>query len=246
MITGILLLILALSGIMGRYLEKEEKMTEKEEPNVRKRKWLYLGGSIFFITILIAIVIGASIFDMTRPNFEFNTSVHSHMENAYFANNPELMNSELNMAIDGMKDLNLKENMYGSIWWWENVPHRRMDYQYRHLEGVVSRVDSVIDWRNKVYAENNNQMSETLGDVYEQKMDNLRGFLKEDGWSDWIAKDCYYANYYIILCVLPIIVCILLIPIVFLVIFALWGAMETDGSYIQRKNNDGKWEWSYR
>jgi hypothetical protein len=35
-----------------------------------------------------------------------------------------------------------------------------------------------------------------MGDVYEQKMDNLREFLKENGRADWIAENAWYVKYH--------------------------------------------------
>jgi len=54
----------------------------------------------------------------------------------------------------------------------------------------------VIEWRNQTYTKNGTA-PETLGDVYNEKMDNLRGFLVEDGWSDWISYRAFFVHGYL-------------------------------------------------
>lgn len=73
-----------------------------------------------------------------------------------------------------------------------------MKFQYEFIDGVIERVDSVIAWKTEMYKTNNTQI-ENLGDVYEQKMDNLREFIFENGSSDWIAKNAWLANNYTLL-----------------------------------------------
>jgi hypothetical protein len=65
-----------------------------------------------------------------------------------------------------------------------------MAFRYEHLDGIIERVTAVEEWYSDVYE--NSGSAETMGDVYEQKMDNLRGFIMEDQRSDWIAKDAWF------------------------------------------------------
>lgn len=159
----------------------------------------YMKLGILFLVLLFVAPIGIGIYDMTGPAFTYSREIHSHMENAYYADEPKLMKSELLMAIEGMERLNLKEDMYSAFWYWEHTPDRKMDYQYKHLEGIVERIDAVITWYEKNYGENATGGTESLGDVFEQKMDNLRAFLKEEGWSDWIAQGTFYVNHHLFL-----------------------------------------------
>jgi len=155
--------------------------------------------------VLIITVIGTSWSDMTGPAYEFNREVHGHMENAYYANEPTLMKSELQKAIDGMRDLDLEPQMFGAFWGWDRVPNLRMSYQYDHLDGIMARINSTIVWYNANYGPNSTGNPESLGDVYEQKMDDLRAFLQEDGWSDWIAHDTFYVNHHLFIYLAPLI-----------------------------------------
>jgi hypothetical protein len=159
----------------------------------------YLIAVILLVIASLTLPIGLAIGNMTGPAYTFNNKVHSYMENAYFANTPELMISNLQKCKQGMKDLGLTENMYDAYWQWDKVPHRQMAYQYQHIDSIISRANAVVQWRNENYGnESSGIPSESLGDVYETKMDNLRGFLQEDGWSDWIALGTYYSNYQLI------------------------------------------------
>jgi hypothetical protein len=148
---------------------------------------------------MLALPIGLWWGNMTGPSYTFNLKVHSHMENAYFANTPELMITQLQECKQGMIDLGLTSDMYDAYWTWDRVPHRQMAYQYQHIDSIISRAEAVIEWRNENYGSGSSDItSESLGDVYEVKMDNLRGFLKEEGWSDWIAHGAYYANHHLL------------------------------------------------
>ena len=138
---------------------------------------------------------GILVYDMTGPGYAYNKAVSSHLLNAYELNTPEAMKAEILLAKQGMKDLSLESSDYCSILYWEQTPDCSMSMQYEYLDGLVDRVDSVIDWKDKMYAANNTAV-ETLGDVYEQKMDNLRYFLTEGGESDWIGRETYYAKNY--------------------------------------------------
>jgi len=154
---------------------------------------------VWVVSLIVAVlsilsIVGLHLYDSVVLFPTYNRAVHSHMENAYFANTPELMKKELLLSVSGMKELGLKEDMYSVVLPWEMTPEKRMDYQFSHLESIISRIDSVGEWRKNVYEKGGTQ--ESLGDVYEIKMDNLRNFLKEDSWSDWIAEGAFYANVY--------------------------------------------------
>jgi len=60
-----------------------------------------------------------------------------------------------------------------------------------------------LDWYNVTYLSENVTTTEHLGDVYEQKMMNVRKFIKEDAWSDDIAHETYFANYHLFYYFLP-------------------------------------------
>ena len=64
-----------------------------------------------------------------------------------------------------------------------------MDYCYLHLQAIVNRSHEIIEWRDHQDLE-----SGQVTDVYNQKMNNLRAFIVEDGWSDYIAKGAFYVN----------------------------------------------------
>lgn len=153
------------------------------------------------ILLIITAVLGQSgcwayTFFVVYP--EYNRQVHSHIDNAFEVNTPEAMKQELLLAEQGMKNLGLTSDKYGSLMPWEQMPSNQMKFQYEFIDGVIERVDSVIAWKTEMYKTNNTQI-ENLGDVYEQKMDNLREFIFENGSSDWIAKNAWLANNYTLL-----------------------------------------------
>lgn len=238
---GVAMLVLGLSGLVGESLENGGKKMPKNGEKKDVGKAFFVGAMLTIIAFgaVAGIIKG---YDALGPGYTFHREVHGHMENAYYADEPHLMKQELSSAIKGMRDLNLKEDMYGAFWYWEKTPDRSMKYQYEHLEGIIDRVDAVIVWYEQTYS-NGSASTETLGDVFEQKMDNLRGFLQEDGWSDWIAQDTYYVNHYLWIFLSPFWLGLLALPfVVFFVLYLLRGL----GSGFEKVYKDGKWIWYKR
>jgi len=166
-------------------------MSYKEWENGNKRVFK----TILVWVILVSMWGATTAYCAVGPSFTYKSEVHSHMENAYYANTPELMIAELNESINGMRNLDLDRGMYSKIMPWEHTADRQMAYQYRHLTSIKERAEAVIVWRDGIY-NNLSCQAESLGDVYEEKMDNLRGFLQEEGWSDWIAEEAYFVNHH--------------------------------------------------
>ena len=102
------------------------------------------------------------------------------------------MIDEIQKAKQGMADAGLKETDYGALFF--PMPSNSMKFQYSFLDSVIERAESVEVWYDEAY--NQTTPIEGMGDVYEQKMDNLREFLREEGRADWIAKRAWYAKYH--------------------------------------------------
>jgi hypothetical protein len=192
--------------------------------------WILIG---LLILIVPAVVISG--YQTIGPSYEWNYEVHSHILNAYYANSPELMISELTACENGMRRLGLTPDLYGAWLPWEKTPDIRMDYQYNHLEAIINRTKAVIEWRNLTYTKNGSA-PETLGDVYNEKMDNLRGFLIEDGWSDWISYRAFFINEYLWLVLWDDILCwfVYLLGVVVIIV----GVVQLKGGFGRfRKRN---------
>lgn len=187
----------------GRYtgrLMDDEKKQKVDYFTKRKKDLVRMWTSIILLSLFLVIanvVVGVT--DASTASYEFQNKVHSHLENAYFANSPELMKTQLQECEQGMRELKLTSDMYGAFMPWDRVPNKQMAYQYQHIDSIIQRVDYVIEWRDAMYNNTTGIQPEQLGDVYNQKMDNLRSFIKAEGWSDWIAHDAYYTNHYMLL-----------------------------------------------
>ena len=167
----------------------------------------------FCIALGTTILLSVFCFQWYYANYAYERSIGSYIENAYEVNTPERMIAEVNKAVEGMKKSGLSAEKYGAVWF--KKPDNKMAWQYDFLNSVVERAQAVQDWQDKM--EKSDQL-ETLGDVYEQKMDNLREFLKENGRADWIAKDAWFIENNILFYFGPVIVmglCVLLL--------AAWG-----------------------
>lgn len=131
-------------------------------------------------------------------NYQYETKIGGYVNNAVDMNVPEKMLEQLNMAKQGMTNEGLTPELYGAMFF--KKPDNSMEFQYKHIDSIIERVQAVMEWREKTYA--NGTQIESLGDVYEQKMTNLRNFIKEDVRSDWIAHKAWviknYPWYYVI------------------------------------------------
>src|SRR2546427_10596713 len=150
-------------------------------------------GVVFALALTVAIIYGTN--GVVSVNFDCEREVGGHIRNAFEVNTPEAMIAELNKSVRGMRALGLTDAMYAAYFPWEQTPDRSMAFQYEYIDQLINRTESVIAWRKLAYS--GNTTPETLGDVYEQKMDNLRSFMTEgcsDRWvcTDWIARDVYY------------------------------------------------------
>jgi len=175
---------------MYQHQPQHQQITEKERQQERREKKSLIVAIV--ATAILGIFIGAvAVGNMVGPSYQFQKAVHSHMVNAYLASTPELMEDQIALAIQGTKDLGLTVDMYGKLMPWQQTPDWRMDYCYLHLQAIIDRCHEVIEWRN-----HQDLSSGQVTDVYNQKMNNLRNFIVEGGYSDYAAKGAFYVNFH--------------------------------------------------
>lgn len=138
------------------------------------------------------------IYGAIGPGYIYENTVHSHMENAYYAADPTTMKNELLLAVDGMKTLGLTKDKYGAFLPWNKVPKHSMEWQYKHMDSLIIRCDEFINWERSL----NTTSTAQVKDVYTEKLDNMRRFLQEDGWSDDIAENAFWLNNFLWLVIL--------------------------------------------
>jgi hypothetical protein len=177
-------------------------------------KNVFLILAVIFTILCAGCFLGAWWTDMTTVSYNYRNAVHSHMENAYYSSDPTTMKTELYLAIQGMHDLNLNDNMYGVWLPWNKVPNNQMKWQYTHMNSVLTRVDEWQKWE----ISQSNTGSQQMQDVNTQKLDNVRHFIKDDGgWSDDIAEGAYTINYYFYLIMME------MMGIIFLILAVIFG-----------------------
>lgn len=153
--------------------------------------------AVFSLGFLVAgLAYGA--YGTVAVHYPYEREIGGHVRNAYEVNTPEAMIVELNLSVRGMRGLGLREEMYSAFFPWERTPDRSMAFQYSFIDQLINRTEAVIAWRTLAYS--GNTTPETLGDVYEQKMDNLRSFMREGCeeaavCTDWIAREVYLLYY---------------------------------------------------
>lgn len=155
------------------------------------RVGITIAALIVLFGIVLGITLGARSAFVIEP--EINDKFHSHMRNAYYSNTPELMIQELTAAKEGMLNAGLTPDMYSDMRPWKQTPNHQMKWQYEHIDSIIRRAQEVQAWAR---SNSGSASGQQMTDVYETKMDNLRAFIKEDGWSDGIAHEAYYANFY--------------------------------------------------
>jgi hypothetical protein len=147
------------------------------------------GFGVVLLLISVVAFITIAIFH-GYTSYEYERDIGSHMDNARDMNTPSRMIEELQLAKQSMIDAGLKDDDYGA--WIFKKPSNSMKFQYEHLDSIIERAQAVEEWRQKTYGNESNTQTESLGDVYEQKMDNLREFIVEEVRSDWIAEKSWF------------------------------------------------------
>jgi len=168
------------------------------------------------ILLVMVIVIGVYGYFV---NYQYENKIGAYMDNAKDMNTPSRMIEQLQLAKQGMIDAGLTENDYGAMWF--KKPDNSMTFQYQHLDSIIERARAVEEWRQKTYGNDSSTQTESLGDVYESKMTNLRNFIMETTRSDWIAKNAWYVKYYKVLYFEGEIILVLIALIIILIIVAL-------------------------
>ena len=144
----------------------------------------FFGATLITVSLIFLILFGITIYNI---NYSYEKVIGSHMDNAYNQNTPEGMLKELRQARVNMVSEGLTNDMHGAVFY--KKPTNSMEFQYNHIDSIISRVEAVQVWYDSTYTKGTN--TETMGDVYEQKMDNLANFIYETQRSDWIAKDTW-------------------------------------------------------
>jgi len=127
-------------------------------------------GKILIIVLVFLLGVGFGVYQY-YVSYQYERDIGSYMSNAVDMVAPEGMLEQVQLAKQGMIDSGLTEDDYGALIF--KKPDNSMKFQYQHIDGVIERINSVIYWKEKIYS-NESQNIETLGDVYEQKMTNLR------------------------------------------------------------------------
>lgn len=155
----------------------------------------FIASLIVIMLAVFAVITGifAAIYPMSAEGFKYNTEVHSHMENAYYAADPDTMLEELVAAKEGMKNVGLTDDMYNALFPWDKTPDRSMKWQYKHIDSIIIRINEFKQWESSQSLTSGS--SQQMKDVYTEKLDNVRSFIQEGGWSDDIAAGAYRLNF---------------------------------------------------
>ncbi len=152
---------------------------------------------LFFVGIAIVSILAMGAFHynyVVDVDYPYQVAVESHLWNAYYLPTPEAMKEEIGIAIQGMRDLGLTDDMYSYWFSWEKTPNRQMAFQYARLDEVINRIDAIILWRDTGLEGNVEQFQ----DVYQAKIDSVRAMLVQKGYMtvDDIAQSAYLLNYH--------------------------------------------------
>jgi hypothetical protein len=125
-------------------------------------------------------------------DLDYETKIGAYMENSRDCLTPECMYEQLGSARMTMVNAGLTSSDYGAYFF--KKPDNSMVFQYQHLDSIVERVKAVIEWKASTYGPEAKGI-ETMKDVYNEKMNNLRLYIHGEGSrSDWIAKKAWYVK----------------------------------------------------
>jgi hypothetical protein len=188
--------------------DRAQKRAEAEVRRISRKRGRNLVLSLVILGLFSSLmVVGA----VVGPGYTYQKNVHAYMEQAYYSADPVLMQDNINKAKQGMENLGLTPQMYSSFWYWEQTPDKQMLWEYQHLNSIDVRCNEFIAW---IHAQNDTG-SQQMQDVYSQKLNNIREFIRDDGgWSDDIAQAAYTTNFQVFFAVGYIPVMIALIAIV--------------------------------
>lgn len=166
---------------------------EKKESKVEGKRPVVVALTAAAVSLVLLSLVVLPVWWHFGPRVEYQREVHGYMVNAYYSNTPELMVENLQQARDGMVALGLRAELYGGLYPWEKTPDNRMSFTYDLIDSIIRRAEAVADDRERQIKAGT---SDEFKDVFEEKMDNLRNFIKEEGWADDIAEDAYRAHNY--------------------------------------------------
>jgi hypothetical protein len=130
-------------------------------------------------------------------NLDYETKIGAYMENSRDCLTPECMLGQLGAARLAMVNAGLTDSDYGAYFF--KKPDNSMVFQYQHLDSIIERAKDVAQWKESTYGPEA-KGTETMKDVYNEKMDNLRLYIHGEGSrSDWIAQRAWYAKNHFIL-----------------------------------------------
>ena len=180
--------------------------------------------------ICVLVMFGIGAYSMII-DYQYERDIGSYMSNSIDMVSPEPMLEQVQLARQAMLDSGLEESDYGA--WIFKKPSNSMKFQYQHIDSIEERINAVIDWKNKAYG-NESTSSESLGDVYEQKMTNLRRYIKgatggdtyvSGDRSDWIAQDAWMLKNHFIMKIFS--VWLILLAALLAVVFFVLGAIPS-------------------
>jgi hypothetical protein len=161
--------------------------------------------------VVCILILSMTIMYSYYVGYEYERQVGSYMDNARDCLTPECMLTQLTQAKQAMINEGLTGNDYGAIIFKKSS--NSMKFQYQHLDAIIERTKSVQDWVDKSKEQAN---FESMKDVYNEKMDNLRTYINGEtsesivsSRSDWIAQDAWIIKNHFILSLLGTPICIL-------------------------------------
>jgi len=158
--------------------EEKQKLRERH----KTRSFRLIVGWIALVIILVPVI--TQTYRDIVVDYRYRKLIGGHLENALDGSTPEIMREELLKAKQAMIDETLEQTDYGAFWYWQQTPDYRMDFTYRYIDGLINRTEFVMQWRNTYI---NATTTQTLKDVYDEMLANLRTEYHRRGPIDWAA-----------------------------------------------------------
>lgn len=152
-------------------------------------------GLILFSGLLFFIGLGLLI-NHGYLSYTYEKQIGAYFENAYDCITPDCFINNLQKGIIAINNSGLKPEDNGAMFF--TKPSTTMSYQYEHLYAILDRAKAIKQWHEQV-SKNGTTSVESMKDVYTEKMDNLRNYLRasqSEPRSDWISQDAWMIKFH--------------------------------------------------
>lgn len=160
----------------GGGTSQSNRTRRKRMKKLRKERTLDVILLLFSVALLCASAVVTYTWYTSELRYSFKNNIEATRDLQYWAETPEDYVRYGEAYLDGIKATGLTEDDYTQFWAWDQHDRNTVGWYMSYIESTITRGYDTITWKNGLYY--NKTVSEVMGDVYEEKMDELRANTK--------------------------------------------------------------------